>query len=244
MVNKMRLLEVKGISKYYGRRKVVSNVELSVKRGEIVGLLGPNGAGKTTTFYMIVGVVSPDEGTVMFDNQDITQLPIHVRSQFGIGYLSQEPSVFTKLTVEENVMSVLETVPMSWAARRRRLDELLNDLNIAHLRKSKAYTLSGGEKRRLEITRALVKNPSFILLDEPFSGIDPIVVNDAQQLIKDLKNKGIGVLITDHNVRETLSIVDRAYILSQGSILLSGKSEDLIANNEVKRVYLGENFTM
>lgn len=240
----MKLLEVKGLTKYYGRRKVVDNVGLSVKRGEIVGLLGPNGAGKTTSFYMIVGIVPPDEGSIMFDNQDITNLPIHVRSQFGIGYLSQEPSVFTKLTVEENIMSVLETVPMSWAKRRKRLEELLEELNIAHLRKSKAFTLSGGEKRRLEITRALVKNPSFILLDEPFSGIDPIVVHEAQQMIKELKNKGIGVLITDHNVRETLSIVDRAYILSEGRLLLSGKSEDLIENKEAKRVYLGENFRM
>jgi lipopolysaccharide export system ATP-binding protein len=240
----MKLLEVNGLSKYYGRRKVVDDVSLHVNRGEIVGLLGPNGAGKTTTFYMVVGIVPPDEGTVMFDDQDITHLPVHVRSRYGIGYLSQEPSVFTKLTVEENIMAVLETIPMTWAARRKRLDELLGDLNISHLRKSKAYTLSGGEKRRLEITRALVKNPSFILLDEPFSGIDPIVVNEAQQMIKKLRDKGIGILITDHNVRETLSIVDRAYILAQGRILLSGKSDDLIESKEAKRVYLGENFKM
>ena len=240
----MKLLEVKDLTKYYGKRKVVDGVSLSVKRGEIVGLLGPNGAGKTTSFYMIVGIVAPDNGTVTFDNQDITHLPIHVRSQLGIGYLSQEPSVFTKLTVEQNIMSVLETVPMSWQQRRERLNELLNELKISHLRKSKAYTLSGGEKRRLEITRALVKNPSFILLDEPFSGIDPIVVHEAQEMIKELKDMGIGVMITDHNVRETLSIVDRAYILSEGRILLSGKSEDLIENKEAKRVYLGENFRM
>ena len=240
----MKLLEVNGISKYYGKRKVVDGAELSVKRGEIVGLLGPNGAGKTTSFYMIVGVVAPDEGNVMFDNQDITHLPIHVRSQLGIGYLSQEPSVFTKLTVEQNIMSVLETVPMSWAARRKRLDQLLEELRITHLRDSKAYTLSGGEKRRLEITRALVKNPSFILLDEPFSGIDPIVVNEAQDMIRDLKDMGIGVLITDHNVRETLSIVDRAYIMYQGRILLSGTSQYLIENSDARKVYLGENFRM
>jgi len=240
----MKLLEVKNLSKYYGRRKVVDNVSVQVNRGEIVGLLGPNGAGKTTTFYMVVGIVPPDEGTVMFDDQDITHLPVHVRSRYGIGYLSQEPSVFTKLTVEENIMAVLETIPMSWATRRKRLDELLGELNIAHLRKSKAYTLSGGEKRRLEITRALVKNPSFILLDEPFSGIDPIVVNEAQQMIRKLRDKGIGILITDHNVRETLSIVDRAYILAEGRILLAGKSDDLIESKEAKRVYLGENFKM
>jgi lipopolysaccharide export system ATP-binding protein len=240
----MKLLEVKNLSKYYGRRKVVDNVSVTVNRGEIVGLLGPNGAGKTTTFYMVVGIVPPDEGTVMFDDQDITHLPVHVRSRYGIGYLSQEPSVFTKLTVEENIMAVLETIPMSWASRRKRLDELLDELNIAHLRKNKAYTLSGGEKRRLEITRALVKNPSFILLDEPFSGIDPIVVHEAQLMIKKLRDKGIGIMITDHNVRETLAIVDRAYILAQGQILLSGKSDDLIESKDAKRVYLGENFKM
>jgi len=240
----MKLLEVKELVKSYGNRRVVNNVSLTVQRGEIVGLLGPNGAGKTTTFYMIVGIIPPDKGSIFFDNQTITHLPIHVRSRFGIGYLSQEPSVFSRLTVEENIMAVLETMPMSWNNRRRRLEELLQELNIEHLSNSKAYTLSGGEKRRLEITRALVKNPSFILLDEPFSGIDPIVVNEAQEIIKDLKKKGIGILITDHNVRETLSIVDRAYIMAEGRVLLAGKSDDLINSEDARRVYLGANFKM
>ena len=238
----MRLLEIKNLVKVYGSRKVVDNLSFHVQRGEIVGLLGPNGAGKTTTFYMIVGVISPDDGEILFDNQDITNLPIHVRSKFGIGYLSQEPSVFNKLTVEENIMAILETIPLSWGQRQERLEGLLSELKIEHLRKNKAYTLSGGEKRRLEITRALVKNPSFILLDEPFSGIDPIVVNEAQEIIKDLKSKGIGVLLTDHNVREMLAITDRAYLIFEGKILISGNSWDLINNPSARKVYLGERF--
>ncbi len=240
----MRLLEVKNLVKSYHAKKVVDRVNLSVHRGEIVGLLGPNGAGKTTSFYMIVGVVTPDEGQILFDNQDITRLPIHVRSRFGIGYLSQEPSVFTKLTVEENIMAILETLPIPVQERQQRLNMLLDELKISHLRKHKAYTLSGGEKRRLEITRALVKNPSFILLDEPFSGIDPIVVNEAQEIIRELKRKGIGILITDHNVRETLSITDRAYLIAEGRILISGNSQELIASQKAKQIYLGENFRM
>ena len=219
-------------------------VSLSVKRGEVVGLLGPNGAGKTTTFYMIVGIISPDEGQILFDNQDLTHLSIHMRARYGIGYLSQEPSVFRKLTVAENIMAVLETLPLTRIERLRRLDSLLNELNIAHLRKSKAYTLSGGEMRRLEITRALVTNPSFLLLDEPFSGIDPIVVKEAQEIISDLRSKGIGVLITDHNVRETLSITDRAYLIAEGRILISGTSSDLINDRGAREVYLGKDFTM
>jgi lipopolysaccharide export system ATP-binding protein len=240
----MRLLEVKDLVKQYGSRRVVNKVNLNVKRGEIVGLLGPNGAGKTTTFYMIVGIISPDAGQILFDNQKIGHLPIHTRSEYGIGYLPQEPSLFNRLTVEENIMAILETVAMRRQKRKQRLNDLLEELNITHLRKSKVYTLSGGEKRRLEITRALVKNPSFILLDEPFSGIDPIVVNEAQEIIKDLKSKGIGVLLTDHNVREMLSITDRAYLIADGKILISGNSDKLIADPSARKVYLGENFRM
>ena len=240
----MRLLEVKGLTKSYGNKTVVKGVTLSVKRGEIVGLLGPNGAGKTTTFYMVVGIISPDSGQIMFDNCDITNIPIHVRAKFGIGYLSQEPSVFRKLTVEENIMAILEILPLRRVERLKLLDELLEELKISHLRKNKAYTLSGGETRRLEITRALVTNPSFLLLDEPFSGIDPIVVTEAKEIIIELKNKGMGILVTDHNVRETLSITDRAYLISAGKILISGTSDDLINHKEAREVYLGKDFKM
>ena len=240
----MHLLETKGLSKSYDGRAVVKGVDLLVKRGEIVGLLGPNGAGKTTTFYMVVGIIAPNKGQVIFDNQDITQLPIHERARFGISYLSQEASIFRKLTVEENIMSILETLPLTRPQRQERLEVLLNELNIAYLRKAKAYTLSGGERRRLEITRALVTNPSFILLDEPFSGIDPIVVNEAQEIIKELKEKGLGILLTDHNVRETLSITDRAYLIADGKILISGSADELINNSQARQIYLGEKFSM
>ena len=240
----MHLLETKGLEKSYGGRKVVCGVDILVKRGEVVGLLGPNGAGKTTTFYMVVGIVKPDKGNVVFDNEEITALPIHERSRLGIGYLAQERSVFRKLTVAENIMAILETLPLSPGQRKRRLEELLAELNIAHLAKSKAYTLSGGETRRLEITRALVTRPSFILLDEPFSGIDPIVVSEAQAIIRELKVKGLGVLVTDHNVRETLSITDRAYLISDGKILISGTADDLINNPQARSIYLGEKFRM
>jgi len=240
----MRLLEVNNLTKSYGNKTVVRSVSLSVKRGEVVGLLGPNGAGKTTTFYMVVGIISPDAGQISFDNRNITYTPIHVRAKFGIGYLSQEPSVFRKLTVEENIMAILETLPLQRVERLRRLDELLEELNISHLRKSKAYTLSGGETRRLEITRALVTNPSFLLLDEPFSGIDPIVVGEAKEIIADLREKGMGILVTDHNVRETLSITDRAYLISEGKILVSGTSDDLINHEEAREIYLGKDFKM
>ncbi len=240
----MKLLEVNGLTKSYGKKTVVREVSLSVKRGEIVGLLGPNGAGKTTTFYMVVGIISPDKGRILFDNQDITYMPIHVRARFGIGYLSQEPSVFRKLTVEENILSILETLPLMRQERLRRLDKLLDELNIAHLRRSRAYTLSGGETRRLEITRALVTNPSFLLLDEPFSGIDPIVVGEAKDIIAELRDKGMGILVTDHNVRETLSITDRAYLISEGRILVTGTSHDLISHQEAREVYLGKDFKM
>jgi lipopolysaccharide export system ATP-binding protein len=240
----MHLLEIKGLSKSYDGREVVKSIDILVKRGEIVGLLGPNGAGKTTTFYMVVGIVSPNRGRIIFDNQNITSLPIHERARYGIGYLSQEPSIFRKLTVEENIMAILETQAISKFERKRRLENLLGELKISHLSKNKAYTLSGGERRRLEITRALVTNPSFILLDEPFSGIDPIVVNEAQEIIKELKDKGLGILLTDHNVRETLSITDRAYLIAEGRILISGTASDLVNDPQARQIYLGEKFRM
>ena len=240
----MHLLETKGLSKSYNGRRVVQGVDILVKRGEIVGLLGPNGAGKTTTFYMIVGIIPPNSGKITFDNYDITNLPIHWRSRFGIGYLSQEPSVFRKLTVAQNIKAILETLPIGRQERIHRLESLLEELGISHLANNKAYTLSGGERRRLEITRALVTNPSFILLDEPFSGIDPIVVNEAQEIIRKLKEKGLGILLTDHNVRETLSITDRAYLIAEGKIIISGSASDLINNPKARQIYLGETFRM
>ena len=240
----MHLLEIKGLAKSYDGREVVKGVDIEVKRGEIVGLLGPNGAGKTTTFYMVVGVIPPNAGKIIFDNNDLTSLSIHERARFGIGYLSQEPSVFRKLSVEENILAILETLPLSRPERKRRLKNLLEELNISHLAKNKAYTLSGGERRRLEITRALVTNPSFILLDEPFSGIDPIVVNEAQEIIKELKERGLGILLTDHNVRETLSITDRAYLIAEGKILISGTADDLLNSQQARQIYLGDKFRM
>lgn len=240
----MRILEIKDLAKSYGSKQVVKGINITVKRGEVVGLLGPNGAGKTTSFYMVVGVISPDKGKILFDNQDITHLPVHVRSRYGIGYLSQEASTFRNLTVEENIMAILETLPISRKERKKRLDNLLEDLNLTRLKDSKAYTLSGGETRRLEITRSLVTNPSFLLLDEPFSGIDPIVVNEAKQIIERLKRKSIGILLTDHNVRETLSITDRAYLIANGEILISGTSQDLINDPQARKIYLGENFRL
>jgi lipopolysaccharide export system ATP-binding protein len=240
----VHLLEIKGLSKSYDAREVVKGVDMLVKRGEIVGLLGPNGAGKTTTFYMVVGIIAPDRGKIIFDNQDITTFPIHERAHYGIGYLSQEPSIFRKLTVKENIMAVLETLAISRTERKKRVESLLEELKISHLANNLAFTLSGGERRRLEITRALVTNPSFILLDEPFSGIDPIIVGDAQEIIKDLKNKGLGILLTDHNVRETLSITDRAYLIAEGKILISGTAEELINSPKAREMYLGEKFRM
>jgi lipopolysaccharide export system ATP-binding protein len=240
----MHLLEIKGLSKSYDGREVVKGVDMLVKRGEVVGLLGPNGAGKTTTFYMVVGIISPEKGKITFDNYDITSLSIHERARYGIGYLSQEASTFRKLTVAENIMSILETLPLGKSERKKRLESLLAELNIGHLAKSRAYTLSGGERRRLEITRALVTNPSFLLLDEPFSGIDPVVVNEAQEIINDLKGKGLGILLTDHNVRETLSITDRAYLIAEGKILISGTAADLINSPKAREIYLGEKFKM
>ncbi len=240
----MRLLEAKNLVKIYNGRKVVDGLNISVGRSEIVGLLGPNGAGKTTSFYMVVGIVAPDQGSVIFDQEDITKKPIHERSRLGMGYLAQESSIFRKLTVEENILAVLETLPIGQAERKRRLESLLEELNISHLARSKAYTLSGGERRRLEITRALVTNPSFLLLDEPFSGIDPIVVAEAQEIIRDLKKKGLGILLTDHNVRETLAITDRAYLVADGRILISGTAQDLINDQKARKIYLGEKFSM
>ncbi len=240
----MPLLETRGLKKSYNARAVVNGVDIYINPGEIVGLLGPNGAGKTTTFYMVTGIVKPDGGQIIFDHRNIGQYAMHKRSQLGIGYLSQEPSIFRKLTVEENILAILETLDIPWSERRRRLEELLNELGISHLRKSRALTLSGGERRRLEITRALVTHPLCILLDEPFSGIDPIAVSDCQSLIRDLKSKGLGILLTDHNVRETLAITDRAYIMSEGKILISGTKDDLLTSKEARKIYLGEKFTM
>ncbi len=240
----MRLLETRALVKAYKKRRVVDRVDIVVKKGEVVGLLGPNGAGKTTTFYMIVGLIKPDKGKVIFDAQDITGLPMYRRAKCGIGYLSQEPSVFAKLSVEDNIMAVLETIGLPRSERYKRREHLLRELGLAELAKSVACTLSGGERRRLEITRALVTNPSFILLDEPFSGVDPIAVADVQQIIAQLKAKGIGVLLTDHSVRETLSISDRSYIMAEGKILISGEAEDLINDPKARQIYLGEKFKM
>lgn len=240
----MHLLETKGLKKSYNRRRVVDGVEISVKRGEIVGLLGPNGAGKTTTFYMIVGLIEPERGEINFDNRNITGLPMHKRARCGIGYLSQEPSIFRKLTVEENILAILETLGISKKERKKRLEMLLAELRISHLAKNYAYTLSGGERRRLEITRALVTNPLFILLDEPFSGIDPIAVAECQEIICELRNKELGILLTDHNVRETLAITDRSYIMADGKVLISGTAEELISDPKARQIYLGEKFRM
>ena len=238
------LIRTEKLVKAYKGRKVVREVEINVKAGEIVGLLGPNGAGKTTSFYMIVGLVRPSGGRVFFNGRNVTRVPMYKRARMGMGYLSQEPSIFRNLTVQDNVMAILETLPISGKERKRRLDLLLEDLKISHLAKQKAYTLSGGERRRLEITRALVTNPSIILLDEPFSGVDPLAVNDVQEIVRDLRDRGLGVLITDHNVRETLAVVDRAYLLCEGQVLREGNS-DFLVNDEVSReLYLGPRFSM
>ena len=241
----MRKLATDEISKSYKGRQVVHAVSVQVTEGEVVGLLGPNGAGKTTSFYMIVGLVRPDAGRVLTDGVDITRTPMYLRArEYGISYLPQEPSVFRKLTVEENILAVLETLHITWEARRMRTENLLSQLNLGHVRKTKGYALSGGERRRVEIARCLAIEPAFILLDEPFSGIDPIAVLDLQQIIFELKAAGIGVLITDHNVRETLNVTDRAYIINQGLILAAGTPGELGRNPEVRRIYLGENFSL
>lgn len=238
------LIRTEKLAKAYKGRKVVREVEINVRPGEIVGLLGPNGAGKTTSFYMIVGLIRPTSGKVFFKGKDVSSVPMYRRARMGMGYLSQEPSIFRKLTVRENVMSILETLPISGRERRKRLDYLLEELKISHLSKQRAYTLSGGERRRLEITRALVTNPSIILLDEPFSGVDPLAVNDVQEIVRSLRDKGLGVLITDHNVRETLAVVDRAYLLCEGQVMREGNS-DFLVNDEVSRaLYLGQRFSM
>ena len=240
----MNLLETKKLFKYYKRRCVVNGFSINIKRGEIVGLLGPNGAGKTTSFYMIMGIIRPEEGNIFFQVEDITNLPMYKRSRLGLGYLAQEPSIFRKLTVEDNIRAVLETLNISKKERDIRLKKLLNDLDISYLSKNKAYTLSGGERRRLEITRALATNPSLILLDEPFSGVDPIAVLEVQQILRKLKKQGLSILLTDHNVRETLSVTDRSYLMAEGKILISGTSKVLATDAKAKEIYLGEKFTL
>lgn len=240
----MSCLEVRHIQKFYGKRHVVKDVSLTVRTGEVVGLLGPNGAGKTTSFYTIVGLLRASAGAISIDGQSIEHMPIHRRARLGLGYLPQEASIFRKLNVEDNVRAVLELQNLTKPQIEQRLTELLDDLRVGHLRQSPALALSGGERRRVEIARALATNPRFILLDEPFAGIDPIAVIEIQRIINFLKSRGIGVLITDHNVRETLGICDHAYIISEGMVLAQGTPDDIVANAEVRRVYLGEHFKM
>jgi len=237
------VLEARGLVKLYRKRKVVNEVALRLQQGEIVGLLGPNGAGKTTTFYMIVGLIQPDSGQIMLNTADITSMPMYQRSRLGIGYLSQEPSIFRKLSVEDNIVAILETLPISKEERDRRLETLLDELSIRHLRESKAFQLSGGERRRLEITRALVTEPKFMMLDEPFAGVDPIAVHDIQTIVAGLRHRGIGVLISDHNVEQTLDIVDRAYIMFEGQVKVSGTVRELVFDDEVADIYLGPTLT-
>ncbi|MFH1220742.1 MAG: LPS export ABC transporter ATP-binding protein [Candidatus Eisenbacteria bacterium] len=240
----METLRTVDLIKSYRGRRVVNGVSLEVKQGEIVGLLGQNGAGKTTTFYMIMGLVRPVGGQIFLGRTEITDLPMHVRARMGVGYLSQEPSVFRRLTVEENIKAILETLGISREDMAVRLEKLMKELGVEHLRKSKAYMLSGGERRRLEIARALVTSPRFMLLDEPFSGIDPIAVQDIQSIVSELRQRGLGLLITDHNVRETLAITDRSYIMAEGKILVSGNSEDLANDPVAREAYLGEKFSL
>ena len=240
----MHTLSTVDLTKAYKGRKVVDNISLTITQGEVVGLLGPNGAGKTTTFYIVVGLTNPDSGQVILDGIDITSSPMYLRARSGISYLPQEPSIFRKLTVEENILAVLETLPLPAHQRRERLEELLEELGLQQVRRSHGYLLSGGERRRVEIARSLVISPSFILLDEPFSGIDPLTVLDIQEIIVRLKESGIGVLVTDHNVRETLRVTDRAYIINNGRIFRAGSPEELGNDTEVKRIYLGDNFRL
>ena len=241
---KIQKIETRGLTKRFGNRTVVDELSLELQSGEVVGLLGPNGAGKTTTFYMIAGLHRPDAGSVYFNDEEITECPMYVRARKGISYLPQETSVFRKLTVEENVLAILQTLNLSKAEMEERLGKLLNDLGISSLAKSKAYVLSGGERRRLEISRALVTSPFFLLFDEPFTGIDPIAVNDIQSIINQLRQTGIGILISDHNVRETLGVCDRAYIISQGKILEHGNAQAIISSPKAREVYLGEGFQL
>ncbi|MDQ6612143.1 MAG: LPS export ABC transporter ATP-binding protein [Gemmatimonadota bacterium] len=236
-------MKAAGLSKIYRGRKVVDNVALQVQQGEIVGLLGPNGAGKTTTFYMLVGLIEPLEGRIELEGVDITDMPMYKRARRGIGYLSQEPSIFRKLSVEDNILAILETLPISSRERAERLETLLSELKIKHLRHSKAYQLSGGERRRLEITRALVTRPHFMMLDEPFAGVDPLAVHDIQAIVSELRDRGIGVLISDHNVEQTLDIVDRAYIMFEGRVQVSGTVRELVFDDTVSRKYLGPTLT-
>jgi lipopolysaccharide export system ATP-binding protein len=238
------ILRAENIVKKYGKRTVVKGVSFDVKQGEIVGLLGPNGAGKTTSFYQVVGLVQPNSGAVYLDDKDITKLPMYKRAQMGIGYLPQEVSVFRKLSVEDNIAAILEMMPLSKTEQKDRLEELIEEFSLGHVRKNLGHNLSGGEKRRTEIARALASNPNFILLDEPFAGVDPIAVEDIQAIVHKLKEKNIGILITDHNVQETLSITDRAYLLFEGKILKAGTAEELAADEQVRRVYLGQNFEL
>jgi len=240
----MLQLTAADLSKSYRGRKVVDGVSLTIAPGEVVGLLGPNGAGKTTTFHILVGLTRPDAGRVTLNGTDLTDFPMYLRARHGLGYLPQEPSVFRKLTVEENILAVLETLPLDARERRERLEGLLDLMGLAHLRRHPSYTLSGGERRRVEIARTLVISPSFILLDEPFSGIDPVTVLDIQKIVRDLQQRGIGVLVTDHNVRETLRVTDRAYIIHNGRIFRSGTPEALASDPEVRRIYLGDNFQL
>ncbi len=238
------ILKVKNLAKGYNGKPIVNNLSFEVGKGEVVGLLGPNGAGKTTAFYMTIGLIRPDDGHVFFNGQEATQLPIHARAKLGMGYLAQEPSVFRSLTVEENILAILETLPISKAEREHRLKSLLKELHLEKLAKKKASHLSGGERRRLEITRALVTEPSLLLLDEPFANIDPISVTDVKNMIRLLKNKGISILITDHNAREIFSIVDRSYLMREGKILISGTVDELLANKDARRFYFGEDFKL
>ncbi len=242
--NSESILEIFNIGKKYKNRAVLKNVSLHVRRGEAVGLLGPNGAGKTTCFYCVIGLITPDYGDVHINGEDITNMPMYRRARMGIGYLPQEASIFRSLSVEDNIKAILEIVEEDESKRENTLEELLNEFSIAHLRKSPAIALSGGERRRLEIARALASNPDFILLDEPLAGIDPIAVGEIRSLVSQLKNRGLGVLITDHNVRETLDIIDRAYILHGGSVLMEGTPKEIVASKEVRKVYLGDNFSM
>ncbi|MBA7557790.1 Lipopolysaccharide export system ATP-binding protein LptB [subsurface metagenome] len=240
----MNTITANTLIKIYKNRKVVKDVSIDIREGEVVGLLGPNGAGKTTTFYMIVGFIKADSGSIELNGMDITSVPMFKRARLGIGYLAQESSVFRKLTVEQNLLAVLENMPLGRSDRYERMNSLIDDLGIDHVRKQKAYTLSGGERRRVEISRALALKPKFLLLDEPFAGVDPIAVFDIQGIIKKLRDNGLGILITDHNVRETLRITDRAYIMNEGEIIVSGSSDELVNNEEAKRIYLGLDFTI
>ena len=237
-------LVAEGLVKVYGDRTVVNGMSLEASCGEIVGLLGPNGAGKTTTFYMVVGLVRPNQGTIVFKGENVTRLPVYLRARRGLGYLAQEASIFRKLSVEDNVLAILETVGLDRKGRRERCEELLGSLDLLKVAKQPAYTLSGGERRKLEIARALVRRPSILMLDEPFAGVDPLAVHDIQEIIRSLRRQGLGIIITDHNVRETLSVVDRAYIVYDGRLLKSGSSQSLVQDEEARRLYLGQDFRM